>query len=849
MNSKNFGSRSVRSAAGFALATIALSAGGWMTLHSQKAPKERVGPLAGGGFLLNSGWKIRPVGRQVPVGTFPLSTAVSPNGKYLLVLNCGYDPPSISVIDIAQKKEVGRTAVPDAWLGLRFAPQSDKFYVGGGSKAKVYEFTLEASSGAVTKGREFSAGEAGGNGKSAFIGDVVTSPDAHLLYAANLYGDSISVINMQSGLLVEQWKCGRRPYRLLVPPGGRQLFVSSWADGSVYQYDANSGAEIARTRVGPHATDMVWLNQPAPIGEQEKTSNTIARLFVAASNTNSVYAFGVSRDGQLNQLESINVSTSPIHPLGMTPSALALDEGGKRLYVVCSDANAVAVTDISATASSVRGFIPTGWYPTAIQMLGGGRLAVLSGKGLGSRANPDGPVPTRPNQPLYEGGPVVAPGYVGHAQTGTAAFLPAVSDADLAQYTNTVVQNSPYRDELLYGPPDRDGQRAYFSRSSNQRSPIEHVIYVIKENRTYDQVLGDVEKGNGDKSLTLFGEQVTPNTHRLARDFVLYDNFYENADVSADGHNWANAAISPDFTTKLWPNEYGHRSAYYGFEGGEPANLPPAGYIWNSALQAGLTVRDYGEWVSNIPAKQVTGERQIDKVRDAALQNHVDVNYRSFDLEYSDLDRAQEFVREWKGFEGQGQAPNLSIVRLGNDHTQGTRPGALTPIAYVAQNDEAVGQLVDAVSHTKLWASTAIFVIEDDAQNGPDHVDSHRAPVLVLSPFTRRGMVDSTMYNQASVLRTIELIVGLRPLTHFDAGARPMFGSFSQQPDGTPFTAIAPKVSLTDRNPARGPGARESARMNFSDADLVDDDELTAVVWRSIKHSDPPVPTRSAFAR
>ncbi len=307
----------------------------------------------------------------------------------------------------------------------------------------------------------------------------------------------------------------------------------------------------------------------------------------------------------------------------------------------------------------------------------------------------------------------------------------------------------------------------------------------------------------------MFGEKITPNLHQLARDFVLYDNFYENADVSADGHNWASAAIAPDYTVKLWPNEYGHRSHRYDFEGGEPANTPPAGYIWDNALQAGLTVRDYGEWTGNIPLKAVNGPRQIQTVRDPALQPYTDMNYRGFDLEYSDVDRAKEFIREWKEFDAKAQAPNMIILRMGNDHTQGTKPGTLTPFAYNADNDYGVGMVVDAVSHSNLWASTAIFIIEDDAQNGPDHVDSHRAPVWVISPYTRRGAVDSTMYNQTSVLRTMELIVGLRPLTHFDAAARPMFGSFSQKADTRPYTVIPPQnfFDRTERRTCRGRGA------------------------------------------
>jgi DNA-binding beta-propeller fold protein YncE len=809
----------------------------------QSAPREQVGPLPGGGFLLNSGWTIRPAGDQVGVDTLPMSSAVSNNGKYLLVLNAGYNPPSVSVIDIAQKREIGRTPLPDAWLGLTVSPRGNNVYVGGGSRAAVYELSLDPQNGALTRNREFAAVPDIKNKGLSFIGDVAVSSDAHLLYAADLHTDSIAVINLQSGQLIGRWKAGRRPYRLLLPPGDRQLIVSSWADAAIYQYDANSGTQIAVTRVGSHPTDMLWLNKPPPT-EESAGSEYVARLFVAAANTNYVYSLGVTRDGQFRTLESINVSLSPMHPLGMTPSSLAIDKQATRLYVVCSDANAVGVVDISSVRSSVLGFVPTGWYPTSVRSLDDSQLLVLNGKGLGSRPNPAGPNPTVRGR--GSSNPKVQ--YVARMQTGTAAFVPPVTEQNLAAYTATVQQNSPYRDELIYGDIT-DAQEARFARTQEHASPIQHVIYVIKENRTYDQVLGDMEKGNGDKSLNLFGEQITPNLHQLAREFVLYDNFYENADVSAEGHNWATAAIAPDYTVKLWPGTYAQRRHEYDFEGGEPANNPPAGYIWDNALEAGISIRDYGEWVTDIPLSSATGPRQVAKVRDPALQPYTDMNYRGFDLEYSDIDRAHEFIREWKGFDAKGQAPELIILRLGNDHTQGTAPGKLTPLSYAAQNDRAAGLVVDAVSHSKLWSSTAIFMIEDDAQNGPDHVDSHRAPAWVISPFTHRGVVDSIMYNQASVLRTMELIVGLRPLTHFDAAARPMFASFSQQPDTRPYTAIPPKISLTDRNPGTAHGADESARLDFSDADLADDDELNAILWRAIKHTDPPPPTRSAFGK
>src|SRR5581483_5811519 len=283
---------------------LTLTTGGLLVVQRpdiHTAAPQRVGKLPGGGFLLNSGWTIRPAGEQVPVDTLPMSTAVSNNGKYLLVLNGGYNPPSISVIDIARKKELGRTPLPDCWLGLTVASRGDKVYVGGGSQAAIYELSLDPNTGALTPAREFAAVPEGKTRADTFIGDVELSPDAHLLYAADIYNDAISVINLQSGQMIEHWKTGRRPYRILVSPGGKQLVVSSWADAAVYQHDANAGTLLNKVRVAPHPTDMVWLNQPAPT--EEGAPSYRARIFVAAANTNSVYVLGVAQDGQLSSLE------------------------------------------------------------------------------------------------------------------------------------------------------------------------------------------------------------------------------------------------------------------------------------------------------------------------------------------------------------------------------------------------------------------------------------------------------------------------------------------------------------------------------------------------------------------
>src|SRR5690242_17144339 len=375
-----------------------------LLLVSQQGPVEHVGKLPDGSFLLNSGWVIHPVGQQVDVDTFPMRSVLSPDKKYLLVLNGGYNPPSISVIDLAGRRELHRTRVPDGWLGLAFSPDGKTVYVGGGSKARVYRFNFNPQTGDLSSAGEFVTVSDPNNPGQSFIGDVAVSPDAHLLYAADLLENQIAVINLQSGRLIERWKCGRRPYRILMLPGGKQFLVSSWADASIYMYDANSGNQVRQVRVAPHPTDMLLLNKPAST-ESSNNVTYAARLFVAAANTNNVYVFGVTADGAFSKLEAINTSLTSLQPLGMTPSAVAADAAGRRLYITCSDGNTVAVVDISQPLSRVLGFIPTGWYPTQTTVLPDGTVAILNGKGKGSFSNIHGPNPLLRPEQAYRGSP------------------------------------------------------------------------------------------------------------------------------------------------------------------------------------------------------------------------------------------------------------------------------------------------------------------------------------------------------------------------------------------------------------------------------------------------------------
>ena len=797
---------------------------------SQPAPREQVGPVPGGGYLLNSGWRIRPAGTQVPLDTLPMATALSPDGRHLLVLNGGYKPPSISVLEVASARETSRVKVPDGWLGLAFSPKGDRVYVGGGSRAAVFEFSF--SGGVLQPTRAFPVVPEDKRTGRDFIGDVTVSPDGRMLYAADLYHDAVLVINLQSGRVVEHFASRKRPYRILFHPDGKSYFVTGWADGTLGHYQASDGALIESVRLGPHPTDILWSGEKRA-GAQDDPG-WAARLFITASNTNTVYVLGVAESKQLRIVETLNVAMTPRQPAGMTPSALALSADGKRVFVVCSDANTVAVANIAEEDSRIEGFIPAGWYPTAARALADGRLVVLNGKGVRSYPNPQGPNPVHREAPSQLG--IRAEQYVGLIQTGTASFIDPFDQDKLDEYTKTVMANSPYRDELLDRGPE------------GLPKGIEHVIYIVKENRTYDQVFGDMKEGNGDPSLVLFGEDVSPNHRKLAREFVLLDNFYVNSDVSADGHNWSTAAIAPDYVQKMWPSSYGGRRKVSDYMGLEAAASPPAGYLWTNAAAAGVSMRNYGYAVAN-QANAQPGGPQVSAVRDPVLRPVTNMNYRSFDLKYPDVERAKVFLKDLEEFEKTGTMPRLILMRLGNDHTSGTAAGAIAPLSAFADNDYALGTIIEALSRSRFWASTAIFILEDDAQNGADHVDSHRSPAFVISPFVRRHSVDSSMYNTASILRTMELLLGLKPMTHFDAGARVMTACFGQTADTAPYTAEKPRIPLDRTNPVQSATAARSARLDFSAEDLIDDDELNDILWRAIRAGEPPAPVRSIFAR
>jgi hypothetical protein len=368
-------------------------------------------------------------------------------------------------------------------------------------------------------------------------------------------------------------------------------------------------------------------------------------------------------------------------------------------------------------------------------------------------------------------------------------------------------------------------------------SPIKYVFYVVKENRTYDQILGDVSEGNGDADLCLFGERITPNLHKIVKDFVLLYNFYVDAEVSADGHNWSMGAYANDYLEKTWPSSYGGRGGTYGGEGERKIANNRDGFIWDHAKRNGVTFRTYGEFADN-------GKANL-----KVLEGNFAPTFAGYNLGIADTTRFRQWKQDFDSLIQANAVPKLNTVRFGNDHTEGMRAGKKTPFAHVADNDLAVGMFIDYISKSPIWKETAIFILEDDAQNGPDHVDAHRSPAYIISPYTKRKFVDHTMYSTSGMLRTMELILGMPPMTQYDAAATPMWRCFTATPDFTSYNHLPANVNLNDRNPEAGKLAEWSEKFDWSKEDAVPDLVFNEILWQGLKGTSAPSPVRAAFLK
>jgi YVTN family beta-propeller protein len=796
-------------------------------------PAERprfAGPV-GASFLLPNGWTITPVGKQVGLTDLPLNIVPLADGRHALVATSGFNRHELSLIDLMTQQVLARHPAGQSWFGLAVAPQMNRVWWSGGGANFLHTINLE--------GRKLTGNSPIGRAspkQDGFKSGVALDPGGETLYSLDINAGTITAIRLKDGVSGKPAACGRRPYDVAMARNGSLLYVSDWAGAAILALDPRDLRVVAQISVGEHP------NQIAIHPSDD-------RLFVACASSNCVSVIDTKR-GVLT--ETMYTALFPKAPTGSTPDALALAPDGKTLYVANADNNCIAVFDIARPMESrVKGFVPTGWYPTAVAVSRDGKsLLVGVGKGDQTRANPidmtnkskDDNYTPYGIYPSDNPGDIFSPRrfypYIGSTLSGALSIVPVPDEKQFADYTATVYRNCPYSDKLLANAPSPHATA--IPTNVGSVSPIKHVIYIIKENRTYDQVFGDMKEGNGDASLCLFPEKITPNHHKLARQFVLLDNLYCNGHVSWDGHPWATMAYNTDYTARDWCLVYSGRK---GIRDDDEGNLTkaPAGHLWDACARNKLSYRNYGE--GGTRAKQSDGTFRMEG--GGSLFGHICPHYgvpTVVGASVRDTENVEVFLNEFRNFEQNGQLPNLIIMSLGEDHTYGTAPGANTPQACVASNDLALGRLVEAVAKSKYWPKTAIFVIEDDAQNGPDHVDAHRTVGLVISPYTKRHYVDSNQYSTVSMVRTIELILGLPPLSQYDAAARPMFASFTNHPALTPFVHEGARIDLSAVNRANAYGADRSSKMDFSDYDKIDDFELNEVLWRAIKGKDAPLP-------
>jgi sugar lactone lactonase YvrE len=767
--------------------------------------------------LLHTGWRISPVGEMQPTGDMIHASAVSPDGSLVAFVGAGFGTPKLTLVDAQSGKVKSSLSLRRALNGVAFAPDGGTIYVTGGASIDIHRARRQGDTFAL--GDPLRVSEL--KPADTYFAGAALSLDGRTLFVANLPADEILAIDTETAKVLHRraFSRGDRPYALQMTSDGR-LLATLWGGGSLVSLDPTTLEVVRRVETGSHPNAIAIHRD--------------GRLFVSCGNDDEVDVI----DAEGAQVaERIRARLTPEAPAGSVPTAVALSPNGKRLYVALSGNNAVAVVDISTPGMSrPMGMIPTAWYPTALHpMADGENLLIAIGKGMGTSANPITET-SEGNRPFK---------YIGSMLEGYLTKLALPSDEELSELTQQVRRNSPYRDAHLEAPVDapKPGDSALPSKVGDP-SPIEHVIYIMKENRTYDQVFGDFRdadgkpRGNGDPKLVMYGEDVAPNHHELARQYVQLDNLYCDGEVSQDGHPWSTEAYLTDFLAKAWPIQYSGKGDAPGHA---KLNQSPNGAIWDIAAAAKKTVRGYYGRAREFLSPRYTDAQ--DNKKDPANGNRP-----------RDTDLVEAFVADLRDSEIKGEFPHFTMMSLPEDHTRGTRAGFYSPRASVASNDVALGRLVEACSKSKFWPKMAIFVIEDDAQNGPDHVDAHRTVGLVISPYTRRGVLDSTHYTTASILRSIELILGLKPMSQTDAGATPMYKCFGKTPDTRPYTALDPRIDLSEKNTSASYGAAESLKLNLEDDDnltIEDEQTLNRILWHAARGAKTPFPgvVRAGYRR
>jgi YVTN family beta-propeller protein len=770
---------------------------------------------------LPNGWQLSPAGDMLPLGDLPLNMALSSSKKLLAITNNGQSIQSLQLINTANNQILDNKLIETAWYGLKFSDNEQFLYASAGNENRILKY-------AITKGKLVLS-------DSMMLGKpwpVKISPAGieiddkkNILYVVTKEDNSLYRIDLITKKTLQKMDLGAEAYACMLSPDKKELYISVWGKDKILIFDTQKNIAIDSIAVGDNPNEML-LNKKGSM------------LYVANANDNSVSIIEVKKR---KVVEVLSTALYPDAPIGSTPNGLALSPDEEMLYVANADNNCLAVFEVEDPGKSYsKGFIPVGWYPTNIKTVGK-KIFIANGKGFSSFPNPGGPNPTRRDQLVewHVGDTTVKKreGYIGGLMQGTLSILEEPNEEELAAYSKAVYTNTPYTKEkelMAAGEPGNP-----IPRQAGETSPIKYVFYIIKENRTYDQVLGDMKEGNGDPSLVLFGENITPNQHKLAKEFVLLDNFYADGEVSADGHNWSTSAGATDYLEKNWVTSYGGRGGSYPGEGGKDIANPPKGFIWDYCKRAGVTYRTYGEFA------------YFAKATIPVLEGHACPYYDGYNLRVQDTTRFYQWRREFDSLVTINAVPQFNSIRFSNDHTEGARIGRPTPFAHVADNDLAVGLFVEHLSNSPIWKESAVFIVEDDAQNGSDHVDAHRTTAFLASPFVKRNFVDHTMYSTSSMLRTMELILGLPPMSQYDAAATPMFRSFTSTPDFKTYQSLPTNVDLNEKNTKNTAMARLSATFDFSREDLIPDLIFSEVIWKTVRgeHSTMPAPRRSAFLK
>lgn len=772
---------------------------------------------------LPNGWSVTPVGKSLPLGDLPLNIAVSRSNRYAAVTNNGQSTQTIQLLDARNDRELDKVVISKSWGGLVFSADEQSLYVSGGDNNWIVRYAITNEK--LVPRDTIKLGNAWTKKKDAsMISPTGLALDDRkgILYAVTKQDNSLYLIDLKTKNILQQIKLGTEAYTCLLSPDQSKLYISLWGGDKVAVFDTKENKLLDPIAVGDNPNDLC-------------ISRNGKYLYVANANDNTVSVISIKES---KVLETLNTAVHPTPLSGTTSNSVALSRDDKTLYIANADNNCLAVFDVSKPGSSHSlGFVPTGWYPSVVRVIDN-KLYVANGKGFSSFPNPYGPNPVAKGQTvLLHGGDPTKPRPVqyigGGLLMGTLSIIPTPTEKELPVYSQAVYHNTPYQREQESNAVSEKGNPVL--GKVGDPSPIKYVFYIIQENRTYDQVLSDMPKGNGDTSLLLFGKHVTPNHHALAENFVLLDNFYVDGEVSADGHNWSLGAYATDYMEKNWPTSYGGRG---------PGAVGKTGqnklYIWDQANRFNVSYRTYGEFISADNTPQIP-----------VLKDHFPKAYPIRDLLDPDTMRYHVWERDFDSLMQKNALPRLMTIRMLSDHTEGTRAGRPTPFAHVADNDLAVGMLVEHISKSSIWENSVIFILEDDAQNGPDHVDAHRSPAYIAGGFVKRNFVDHTMYSTSSVLRTIELILGLPPMTQYDASAMPMWRCFNNKADNTPFKSLPSNINLNELNPKGTKLSAMAKGLDFSGVDRVPDELMNKMIWKAVRgeNTKDPAPVHAAFVK